>query len=121
MLQMGLWYQTENLIIILAQIQKGTLPKNNLIRQTISKVHSSLAEEAFLKNLVDVYLDKKEDRRDIAQCLLLHFGSKAAAVLVQYLVDCKDREKRFSLLEFIPTTGKVALPVCDFCLKQNPP
>ncbi|MGB3224502.1 MAG: cyclic nucleotide-binding domain-containing protein, partial [Desulforhopalus sp.] len=121
MLQLGLWYQTENLIIILAQIQTGTLPKNNLIRQTISKVHSSLAEEAFLKNLVDVYLDKKEDRRDIAQCLLLHFGSKAAAVLVQYLVDCKDREKRFSLLEFIPTTGKVALPVCDFCLKQNPP
>ncbi len=121
MLQMGLWYQTENLIIILAQIQKGILQKNNLIRQTISKVHSSLAEEDFLINLVDVYLDKKEDRRDIAQCLLLHFGSKAAAVLVQYLIDCQDKEKRFSLLEFIPTTGNVALPVCDFCLKQNPP
>lgn len=121
MLQMGLWYQTENLIITVAHIQKGIIQKNNLIRQTISKVHSSLGEEAFLINLVDVYLDKKEDRRDIAQCLLLHFGSKAAAVLVQYLVDCKDKEKRFSLLEFIPTTGKVALPVCDFCLKQNPP
>ena len=121
MLQMGLWYQTENLIIVLSQIQKGIIQKNNLIRQTISKVHSALAEETFLKNLVDVYLNKKEDRRDIAQCLLLHFGSKAAAVLVQYLIDCKDREKRFSLIEFIPTTGKVALPVCDFCLKQNPP
>jgi CRP-like cAMP-binding protein len=121
MLQIGLWYQTENLIIILSQIQKGIIQKNNLIRQTISKVHSCLAEEAFLKNLVDVYLDKKEDRRDIAQCLLLHFGSKAAAVLVQYLIDCKDRDKRFSLIEFIPTTGKVVLPVCDFCLKQNPP
>ena len=121
MLQMGLWYQTENLIIILSQIQKGIIQKNNLIRQTISKVHSCLAEEAFLKNLVDVYLDKKEDRRDIAQCLLLHFGSKAAAVLVQYLIDCKDREKRFSLIEFIPTIGNVVLPVCDFCLKQNPP
>ncbi len=121
MLEKGLWYQTENLIIILSQIQKGIIQKNNLIRQTISKVQSCLAEEAFLKNLVDVYLDKKEDRRDIAQCLLLHFGSKAAAVLVQYLIDCKDREKRFSLLEFIPTTGKVVLPVCDYCLKQNPP
>ena len=121
MLEKGLWYQTENLIIILSQIQKGIIQKNNLIRQTISKVHSCLAEEKFLKNLVGVYLDKKEDRRDIAQCLLLHFGSKAAAVLVQYLIDCKDREKRFSLLEFIPTTGKVVVPVCDFCLKQNPP
>ncbi|MGB3212957.1 MAG: cyclic nucleotide-binding domain-containing protein [Desulforhopalus sp.] len=121
MLGMGLWYQTENLIIVLSQIQKGIIQKNNLIRQTISKVHSCLAEEAFLKNLVDIYLDKKEDRRDIAQCLLLHFGSKAAAVLVQYLIDCKDKEKRFSLIEFIPTTGKVVLPVCDFCLKQNPP
>ncbi|MBU1568320.1 MAG: hypothetical protein KJ630_22185 [Proteobacteria bacterium] len=121
MLRMGLWYQTENLIIVLSQIQKGVIQKNNLIRQTISKVHSSLAEESFLKNLVDVYLDKKEDRRDIAQCLLLHFGSKAAAVLVQCLIDCKDKEKRFSLIEFIPITGKVVLPVCDFCLKQNPP
>jgi|GEM_PF-1102994 len=121
MLEMGLWYQTENLIIVLSQIQKGIIQKNNLIRQTISKVHACLAEEAFLKNLVGVYLDKKEDRRDIAQCLLLHFGSKAAAVLIQYLIDCKEKEKRFSLLEFIPTTGKVVLPVCDFCLKQNPP
>jgi len=121
MLRMGLWYQTENLIIILSQIQKGVIQKNNLIRQTISKVHADLAEESFLKSLVDVYLDKKEDRRDIAQCLLLHFGSKAAAVLVQCLIDCKDKEKRFSLIEFIPVTGKVALPFCDFCLKQNLP
>jgi len=121
MLKMGLWYQTENLIIVLSQIHKGIIQKNNLIRQTISKVHSCLAEEAFLKNLVDVYLDKKEDRRDIAQCLLLHFGSKAAAVLIQYLIDCQEKEKRFSLLEFIPTTGKVVVPVCDFCLKQSPP
>jgi CRP-like cAMP-binding protein len=121
MLGMGLWYQTENLIIVLSQIQKGIIQKSNLIRKTISKVHASLAEEPFLKNLVDVYLNKKEDRRDIAQCLLLQFGSKAAAVLVQSLIDCKDKEKRFSLIEFIPTTGKVALPFCDYCLKQNPP
>ncbi|MBU1566572.1 MAG: hypothetical protein KJ630_13210 [Proteobacteria bacterium] len=121
MLRMGLWYQTEKLIIVLSQIQKGVVQKNNLIRQTISMVHSSLAEEAFLKSLVDVYLDKAEDRRDIAQCLLLHFGSKAAAVLVQCLIDCKDKEKRFSLIEFIPLTGRVALPVFDLCLKQNPP
>ncbi|KJR99454.1 MAG: hypothetical protein VR65_15810 [Desulfobulbaceae bacterium BRH_c16a] len=37
------------------------------------------------------------------------------------MIDCKDREKRFSLIEFIPMTGKAALPACDFCLKQNPP
>jgi len=121
MLRMGLWYQTENLIIVLSQIQKGVIEKNNLIRKIIGKVHASLAEEPFLKSLVDVYLDKTEDRRDIAQCLLLHFGSKAAAVLVQTLIDCTDKEKRFSLIEFIPETGKVALPICKFCLQQNPP
>ena len=51
-------------------------------------IYQTGPEEAFLKSLVDVYLDKTEDRRDIAQYLLLHFGSKTAAVLVQCLTDC---------------------------------
>lgn len=121
MLRLGLWYQTENLIIILSQIQKGIIQKSDIIRKIICQVHADLADEAFLRTLVDVLLDKKEDRRDIAQCLLLNLGSKAAAVLVQTLVDCQDKDKRFTLIEFIPATGKVVVPVCDYCLKQNPP
>ncbi len=121
MFERGLWQQTETLIFVLSQIKKGKIRKDKLIRKTIGKIHSSLAEETFLKNLVDAYLDKKEGRRDTAQCLLLHFGSRAAAVLVQTLIKCPDKEKRFSLIEFIPLTGKVVLPVCEFCLKQNPP
>jgi CRP-like cAMP-binding protein len=121
MLNMGLWYQAENLIIILFQIQTGIIQKNNLIRQMITKVHSGLAEESFLRNLVDVYLDKQEDRRDIAECLLVHFGSKAAVFLVQALIECQDREKRFALIELIPTTGKSIIPVLDRCLEMNPP
>lgn len=121
MLRMGLWYQAENLIIILFQIQTGIIQKNNLIRQMITKVHSGLAEESFLRNLVDVYLDKQEDRRDIAECLLVHFGSKAAVFLVQALIECQDREKRFALIELIPTTGKSIIPVLDRCLEMNPP
>ncbi|MDK9707060.1 MAG: cyclic nucleotide-binding domain-containing protein [Desulforhopalus sp.] len=121
MLRLGLWYQTENLVIVLSQIQKGVIQKSDIIRKIICQVHADLADEAFLRKLVDVLLDKKEDRRDIAQCLLMNLGSKAAAVLVQTLIDCQDKEKRFALIEFIPTTGKVVVPVCDYCLKQNPP
>ncbi|MFH0782991.1 MAG: cyclic nucleotide-binding domain-containing protein [Pseudomonadota bacterium] len=121
MLERGLWQQTETLIFILSQIKKGRIRKDKLIRKTIGKIHSSLAEETLLKNLVDAYLDKKEGRRDTAQCLLLHFGSRAAAILVQTLINCPDKEKRFPLIEFIPLTGKVVLPVCEFYLKQNPP
>lgn len=121
MLEMGLWYQAENLIIVLSQIQSGVIQKNNLIRKTINKVHSGLADESFLKSLINVYLDKQEDRRDIAECLLMHFGSRASVALVQTLIDCQDKEKRFSLLEFIPTTGKVVIPILDRCLEKNPP
>jgi CRP-like cAMP-binding protein len=121
MLRLGLWYQTENLVIILSQIQKGVIRKPELIRKIICQVHADLADEDFLRKLVDVVLDKKEDRRDIAQCLLMHFGSKAAAVMVQALIDCKDKEKRFNLIELIPATGKAVVPICEYCLKQDPP
>ena len=121
MLGQGLWYQAENIIVILSQIQKGVIPKPDIIRKTICQIHADLADEIFLRELVDVMLDTRDDRRDIAQSLLLHLGSKAAAVMVQTLIDCPDKKKRFSLLEFIPTTGKVVVPVCEYCLKQNPP
>ena len=121
MLRLGLWYQTENLIIILSQIQKGVIHKPEILRKVISQIHADLADETFLRKLVDVLLDSKEDRRDIAQCLLMHFGSKAAAVMVQTLIDCRDRDKRFSLIEFIPATGKAVVPICEYCLKQDPP
>ncbi len=121
MLKMGLWYQAENLIIVLFQIQSGIIQKNNLIRQMITKVHAGLADEPFLRNLVNVYLDKQEDRRDIAECLLRHFGAKAAIVLVQTLIECQEREKRLALVELIPTTGRAVIPVLDRCLEKNPP
>lgn len=121
MLRLNLWYQTENFIIILSQIQKGVIQKPEIIRKTICQIHAGLANEAFLRKLVDVLLDTKEDRRDIAQCLLLHLGSKAAAVMVQTLIDCPDKNKRFHLIEVIPATGKVVVPICEYCLKQNPP
>ena len=121
MLRLGLWYQAENLIIILSQIQKGVISKPEIMRKVICQIHADLADEDFLRKLVDVVLDDKEDRRDIAQCLLTQFGSKAAAVLVQALIDCPDKEKRYNLIEFIPSAGKAVVPICDYCLKQDPP
>ena len=121
MLATGLWYQAENLIIALSQIQSGVITKSKLIRRTIIKLHSSLADEAFLRKLVEVYLDRQEDRRDIAQSLLTHLGTKASAFLVQSLVQSQDREKRFALLELIPSVGRSIIPILDRCLEQNPP
>ena len=46
---------------------------------------------------------------------------RAAAVMVQTLIDCRDKDKRFSLIEFIPATGKAVVPICEYCLKQDPP
>lgn len=121
MLAAGLWYQAENLIIALSQIQSGVITKSKLIRKTIIKLHSSLADETFLRKLVEVYLDRQEDRRDIARSLLTHLGSKSSAFLVQSLVQSQDREKRFALLELIPSIGRSIIPILDRCLEQNPP
>ncbi len=121
MLHLGLWYQTENFIIILSQVQKGVIQKPDIIRKIICQIYADLADETFLRKLVDIILDTKEDRRDIARCLLLHLGSKAAAVMVQTLIDCQDKDKRFNLIEFIPATGKAVVPICEYCLKQDPP
>ena len=121
MLAAGLWYQAENLIIALSQIQSGVISKSKLIRRTIIKLHNSLADEALLRNLVEVYLDRQEDRRDIARSLLTHLGNRSSAFLVQSLVQSQDREKRFALLELIPSVGRAIIPILDRCLEQNPP
>jgi len=121
MLSAGLWYQAENLVIAVSQIQSGVISKSNLIRQMIVKLHNSLADEALLRNLVDVFLDRQEDRRDIARSLLTHLGNRASAYLVQSLIQSQDREKRFALLELIPSIGRSIIPILDRCLEQNPP
>lgn len=121
MLAAGLWYQAENLVIAISQIQSGVITKGRLIRKTIVKLHNSLADETLLRNLVNVYLDRQEDRRDIARSLLTHLGSKATAYLVQSLIQSQDKEKRFVLLELIPSIGRSIIPILDRCLEQNPP
>lgn len=121
MLAAGLWYQAENLVIALSQIQSGVITKNNLIRRMIIKLHNSLGDEGLLRNLVEVYLDRQEDRRDIARSLLTHLGNKASAFLIQTLIQSQDREKRFALLDLIPSVGRSIIPILDRCLEQNPP
>jgi len=121
MLYSGQWNELENLIIILYQIGNGVIVKNNLIRGMTAKVHENLAEPDILDRLVNVYLDETDDRRVIAESLLIHLGRLAAAFLVQKLIYSNNKDDRFILLDLIPKTGKISTPVLVDCLRDEPP
>jgi len=121
MLYSGQWYELENLIIILYKIAAGDTEKSNLIRGMSAKVHENLAEPDILDKLVNVYLDEGDDRRAVAESLLINFGRYAAMFLVQKLIYCNNKEERFALIGLIPRVGEVSVPVLTQCLKDEPP
>ena len=121
MLYAGQWHELENLIIVLQQISSGGIVKNNLIRGMTAKVHENLAEPDLLDKLVNVYLDENDDRRPLAESLLVHLGRLAAAFLVQKLIYCNTKEDRFALIDLIPRVGEVGVPILVNCLKEEPP
>ncbi|MBE0583914.1 MAG: cyclic nucleotide-binding domain-containing protein, partial [Desulfofustis sp.] len=121
MLYAGQWHELENLIIVLYQISSGVIVKNNLIRGMTAKVHENLAEPDLLDKLVNVYLDENDDRRPLAESLLIHLGRLSATFLVQKLIYCNNKEDRFSLIDLIPKVGEIGIPVLIACLKDEPP
>ncbi|NNK13862.1 MAG: cyclic nucleotide-binding domain-containing protein, partial [Desulfofustis sp.] len=121
MLYSGQWHELENLVIILDQIVTGTIAKSNLIRGISSKVHENLAEPDILDKLVNVYLDENDDRRLLAESLLMHLGRHSAMFLVQKMIYCDNKEDRFALISLIPKVGEVSIPVLTKCLEEEPP
>ncbi len=121
MLYAGQWHELENLIIVLYQISTGVIVKNNLIRGMTAKVHENLAEPDLLDKLVNVYLDENDDRRPLAESLLVHLGRLSATFLVQKLIYSNNKEDRFALIDLIPKVGEIGIPVLVKCLKDEPP
>ena len=121
MLYSGQWNELESLIIVLYKIGTGVIAKSNLIRGMSAKVHENLAEPDILDKLVNVYLDENDERRPVAESLLIHMGRFAAMFLVQKLIYCNNKEERFSLIGLIPRIGEVSVPVLTKCLDDEPP
>ncbi len=121
MLYAGQWHELENLIIVLYQISTGVIVKNNLIRGMTAKVHENLAEPDLLDKLVNVYLDENDDRRPLAESLLIHLGRLSATFLVQKLIYSNNKEDRFTLIDLIPKVGEIGIPVLVKCLNDEPP
>ncbi len=114
------WYDVENHISTLHQITSGVIEKNNLIRGMSAKVHENLAEPDILDKLVNIYLDENDDRREVVENLLMHFGRFGALFLVQKMIYCDSKEERFTLIELIPRVGEVSIPVLIECLEDDP-
>lgn len=110
MLDIGLWYQAEDLIAALQSIRIGEIPKNRLFRQIVTRSHRSIAEKRLLDSLTYAYMQKDDDKSDIAGTLLLQFGDNSVPHLLNTLLRCEDRSLRYRLLELIPGAGSEATP-----------
>ncbi|MEE4164559.1 MAG: cyclic nucleotide-binding domain-containing protein, partial [Desulfocapsaceae bacterium] len=114
------WQTVENHVFVLQRITTGEIEKSNLIRGVSAKLYENLAEPDIIDNLVKVYLDENDDRRGVAENLLIYFGRFAAMFLVQKMIYSSSREERFALIEMIPRVGEVTVPVLVACLEDKP-
>ncbi len=114
------WLEVENHIAVLQRMAAGDIEKPNLIRGIVVKLYENLAEPDILDNLVQVYLDENDDRREVAENLLVHLGRFTAMFLVQKMIYSSSKEERFALIELIPRVGEVTVPVLVACLEEKP-
>ncbi len=105
-----MWSQSEPVLNVLNQIQCGILLKNVLFRQLIVRIFNGIEDEELLQRMTNSFLDEQDENRDVAECLLTHMGDKAGCYLIGELFACDDREKRFSILDIIPSKSSVVVP-----------
>ncbi len=110
MLDIGLWYQAEDLIATLQSIRVGEIPKDRLFRQIVTRSQRSIAEKRLLDSLTYTFMKKDDDKSEIAGTLLLQFGDNSVPHLLNTLLRCQDRSLRYRLLELIPGAGAEATP-----------
>lgn len=114
------WHDLGSHIHVLHQITTGEIVKSNVIRGMSAKIHENLAEPDVLDRLVTVYLDENDERHEVAENLLIHFGRFSALFLVQKMIYSASKEDRFALIELIPRVGEVSVPVLIDCLEDDP-
>lgn len=110
MLDCGLWYQTEDLLAVLQEINKGNLSKDRLIRQVISRTQRSIADQSFIETLTHAFVEGKDNKSTVAGNLLLKLGNSTIPHLLDILRQSPDKSERFRLLELIPNAGADATP-----------
>lgn len=121
MLDLGLWYQAEDLLAALENIRRGAIPKDRLFRQVVCRSQNNIAEKPLLDNLSNAYTVGTLDKSDIAGKLLLQFGETSLRHLLSTLKDCEDKAKRYRILELIPHAGSAATPLIFEQLKSSSP
>lgn len=121
MLDVGLWYQAEDLLAALENIRQGSIPKDRLFRQVVSRSQKNIAEKPLLDTLSNAYTVGNIDKSDIAGKLLLQFGDSSLRHLLATLKNCEDKSQRFRLLELIPHAGSTVTPLIFEELKTSSP
>ena len=114
------WLEVESHLAVLKRMAAGDIKKPQLIGGMVVKLYENLAEPDILDNLVQVYLDENDDRREAAEKLLIHFGRFTAMFLIQKMIYSSSKDERFQLIELIPRVGEVTVPVLVACLEENP-
>jgi hypothetical protein len=120
MLESGQWHELENLVVILQQISNGDISKSTLIRGMAGKVHENLAEPDILDKLTNVFLDVQDERRQVAEALLLHMGKFSVRFLIEKMIYSNSKEDRLALIGLIPKFGRISVPVLTKCLDEEP-
>ncbi|MDJ0621527.1 MAG: hypothetical protein QNJ17_01105 [Desulfocapsaceae bacterium] len=121
MLEIGLWYQAEDLLTALESIRRGSIPKDRLFRQVVTRSQNNIAEKPLLDSLSNAYTIGNLDKSDIAGKLLLQFGDNSLRHLLSTLKHCENKSQRYRLLELIPHAGSTVTPLIFEELKTSSP
>ena len=121
MLEEGTWKECVEFLDVFYQIQSGIQEKSNSIRSVVSRAQEGMATDCILEELTLVILRGRGERRQNAENLLIHFGTRAAEYLLDTLLACQDKEDRLCLIGLIPATGYAAVPVLKASLQRDLP
>lgn len=121
MLDEGQWQQFESLLDILFQIQSGELQKNNVIRGLVAKTQDGLAADHILEELFLVSVHGQGARRVLAEKIITRLGRRSVVFLLEKLLQSQQKAERLRLIQLIPASGKIALPVLKEYISRELP
>lgn len=121
MLDLGMWYQAEIVVVALHNLRKKEPQKSKILLQVIAKVQSRIAESAFLQKLIAAYTDENNTKKDVAGTLLIHLGDWSIPFLIKTLALSENKSHRMRLLDLIPAAGEIAVPALVKNLEKGPP
>ncbi|MCF8055087.1 MAG: cyclic nucleotide-binding domain-containing protein [Desulfocapsa sp.] len=121
LLEEGLWKECYPLLEVFHEIQSGKLDKTNAIRSVVGRAQEALAADHIIEELTLVCLKGRGARKAAAEKILLLLGRKTTIHLLNTLISSQKKEDRLRLIEIIPATGYLALPVLKKYLQKELP